>query len=498
MTRKQIILHPFLLAIQPIAFLYSMNVNYPISHWDWATPLLISITGAIIAFTLLGRKMDGQKAGLVTSLAVILFYTYGHAYNIISVLMIGHYSTPLYFQLFITYLAILACFTLITWKTGRDLKVITDGLNIISIFLIAYPLMSIILFKESRALSCGQGPQVVASDVKSEDIRPDIYYIILDGYAHHDVLNETFGFDNTEFLGFLDGKGFHTPKDARTNYALTFLSLASSMNMQYHTDIPEKLAAGRDQGIIFRKISGNKVTDILRSRGYEFIQVSSGWGPTDQDFGTGTYKQCGLHEFQMVLLDTTLLTPFTRLLKRRGALCSFDTISKASMMTGKPVFVFAHILPPHPPFIFDDNGGPVPLEDWGNNDGQSWHPRRLYVKQLRFINSQLKELITDLTGREGKKPVIILQADHGPASSAHIDKPTEELYIERMRIFMSVYNQGKSGRIIGNRSSPVNIFPSVLNEVFNTAYDLPDDSSYYSTKRQPYIFINVTERLDAD
>ena len=36
---------------------------------------------------------------------------------------------------------------------------------------------------------------------RPEQSRPDIYYIILDGYARSDVMKSLFDFDNSGFLG---------------------------------------------------------------------------------------------------------------------------------------------------------------------------------------------------------------------------------------------------------------------------------------------------------
>src|SRR5690606_9774336 len=62
---------------------------------------------------------------------------------------------------------------------------------------------------------------------------PDIYYVIMDGYARSDTLKRDYGYDNSQFEGFLKEKGFHVIEDSRSNYRWTFLSLASSLNMEH-------------------------------------------------------------------------------------------------------------------------------------------------------------------------------------------------------------------------------------------------------------------------
>jgi hypothetical protein len=50
---------------------------------------------------------------------------------------------------------------------------------------------------------------------------PDIYYIIVDGYARADVLREYYEFDNSEFLNGLEKRGFTVNDSSRANYYWT-------------------------------------------------------------------------------------------------------------------------------------------------------------------------------------------------------------------------------------------------------------------------------------
>lgn len=61
---------------------------------------------------------------------------------------------------------------------------------------------------------------------------PDIYYIVLDGYGRADVLEELYGHDNGPFLDGLRDRGFYVADEAYSNYAVTPLSLAGTLNMR--------------------------------------------------------------------------------------------------------------------------------------------------------------------------------------------------------------------------------------------------------------------------
>ena len=64
-------------------------------------------------------------------------------------------------------------------------------------------------------------------------IKRDIYYIILDSYTSSDSLKQYLNFDNSEFNNFLMKKGFYIANKSRPNYLITYLSIPSSLNMEY-------------------------------------------------------------------------------------------------------------------------------------------------------------------------------------------------------------------------------------------------------------------------
>ena len=78
-------------------------------------------------------------------------------------------------------------------------------------------------------------PRIAPVAAENPD-QPDIYYIITDEYARADVLEEFYDHDNSGFLDQLRERGFYVAEQSFSNYALTFLSLASSLDMRYVND----------------------------------------------------------------------------------------------------------------------------------------------------------------------------------------------------------------------------------------------------------------------
>ena len=62
--------------------------------------------------------------------------------------------------------------------------------------------------------------ELIHHRMKSDQF-PDIYYIILDGYAHFDTLRNIYGYDNSLFYDFLEKNGFYIPDNSLSNYLLS-------------------------------------------------------------------------------------------------------------------------------------------------------------------------------------------------------------------------------------------------------------------------------------
>ena len=118
---------------------------------------------------------------------------------------------------------------------------------------------------------------IVTTTVISD--KPDVYYIVLDAYAGDYALKNYFGYENNEFLSFLTENNFYVVPDAKTNYGTTFLSLASSLNIQHHNCLKDADFCG-GKGKAFEMIQNNKVMKKFNSEGYKIVNFYSGAYPT--------------------------------------------------------------------------------------------------------------------------------------------------------------------------------------------------------------------------
>ena len=133
----------------------------------------------------------------------------------------------------------LAVATLAFWitrrSTERSLRTAHDGLNLMGVALLALNLVGVVRQQSSERWQ--PAVAALASSVRSPVLhagyRPDIYYNILDGYARDDVLSERYGMPDNALTNYLTSKDFYLADRSQANYAQTYPSLASSLNMTY-------------------------------------------------------------------------------------------------------------------------------------------------------------------------------------------------------------------------------------------------------------------------
>jgi hypothetical protein len=327
---------------------------------------------------------------------------------------------------------------------------------------------------------------------------PSIYYIVLDGRASSRVLAQYFGYSDAEFVSALRRRGFYIADRSHANYPWTFLSLTSSLNMQYLDGLRTVLDTSTDVSLPYWMIANNKVGEFLKTRGYRFVNVSSGWGPTNEIASADENTNVGnpLAEFYDVFLHSTILRPVVSVGARayaseriRRSLAGL----RALRARARPTFVFAHVLAPHPPFVFGRLGEPRKPTTVGLR--QPWAPPAAYVDQVAFIDRSVVEIVDHILANSLERPIIVIQSDHGPASTGSLDRPDPRMLRERMPIFNAYLGSDAIHEALYDTISPVNSFRVIFNETFGTDLPLHKDEAFFSTADVPYQWQPVSREL---
>jgi len=418
---------------------------------------------------------------------------------------------------FIVWCVVFAGATAFVIRANRSLDDMTKVLNITALVLVSIPVFNIVVH-EFRSTEIGQTQaRIQLADLPPvgpipEHELPNIYYIILDAYGRADVLTDIYHYDNSEFLTYLREKGFYVAEQSQSNYAQTDQSLASSLNAGYLDELAA--AIGLDSGD--RKpmqdlIQDSAVVQFLKEHGYTIVTLSSGYEATELR-ATDDYKgqRRTLNALELAIFVSTPIpwlmyreigaTPYDP--HRQTILSTFDHLADAADLPG-PHFLFAHLLVPHPPFVFDRYGHEiVPNGDFSLFDGEAFLQTASreeyltgYTEQLIFVNSRLRTALDELLARSSRPTVIVLQADHGPGSLLYWDDCDNACLKERFSILNAYLLPDTGSAELYPEISPVNTFRLILNHYLGTNLDMLEDRSYFSLWGRPYVFMEVTDAI---
>ncbi len=340
---------------------------------------------------------------------------------------------------------------------------------------------------------------------------PDIYYIILDAYTRQDVLQELYGVDNTSFLEYLRGKGFFVADASHTNYTQTIFSFPSALNFEY-IDAPS--GEIEDGQYFLERTNNNRLMRLLRTCGYRIAVLESGFYYTDQIPADLRLTGSGvLNEFEGLLLADTPYSVLAEALQleppassyaahRQRVLDGFSQLRNAAQIPG-PKLVFAHLVTPHPPFVFEPKAtAQDPPRAYAMGDGDDFggaldEYRQGYAGQVRFANRKLEGAIDALLANSQNPPVIILQGDHGAGSRLDWDSPAASCLWERSAILNAYYLPAAGKVALYPSISPVNSFRVVLNSIFGTELPLLPDRTYFTSHRLVRQVIDITAERDS-
>jgi hypothetical protein len=524
MTLRQPVLYPFLIATYPVAALYAQNVST--TPWtELVLPVVLVTAAAVVVWLVIWLVVrDAARAGMLSVLALVVFDTITLATGRLNefltwvsgvwVTIDVHLWPPLVMGAELMLAAVVAYFVM----RVKEPRAWTTGLNIFALILIALPTFSAVKRwtqhpgELTQHVSDTDAPPGAVAGAHRMGRLPDVYYIILDGYARADVMSELFNLDIEPFLKRLESKGFYVARRSTANYCQTPLSLSSSLNTVYlnglipsdwQTIVPLNGWTG-DKGVVARTLGG---------LGYRFVTFATGFAETEHPEAEQYLSPFPyMSPFHRLLLDCTPLAPLQPVpmvldsygMTRKQTLYVLDQGPRVARW-GSPTFTFAHIVSPHPPFVFGKDGEDVSRHElrYYLTDGErfrEWYGDRDayisgYHNQAAFLTERVERMIDQILANSPEPPVIILQSDHGSGLGLSTESLEKTDLHERMSILNAYYLPEKKGDALYQSISPVNSFRVVLNAYFGAGLELLPDRSYYSTWSKPFDFIDVTDRV---
>lgn len=523
--------HPIFFALYPVLTLLSANVaEIPIK--DSFRAILFSLLLVVLVLVFFQALLrNWSKSSLLTSLLLIVFFSYGHIYGLLAGIelwgiQLGRHSI------------LLVVFGIVVILVGwwilfrlRDFSGVSDALNMVGLILFLMPTFSILNYFYQSIPVTFSTEEANVGEIKVGEECPDIYYIILDQYAREDVLSQKYGYDNSGFIDELERLGFYVAKESTSNYHSTLLSISSSLNMDYIDWLQNIYGVDTNSNEPFGElISKNQAFMILRESGYQLVAFKSGVYRTElrdadyfiesktkpADLSTSDWP---LNSFENLFLESTAARVLfdTRLivkekevtpievgyeLHRIEILHTFEHLSDFVDREGNYI-IFVHIVSPHAPFVFGPNGEkikhkePYSLSPLGYNIGDEDYTQ-MYLDQMKYINNLVLTTVKDILQKSDRPPIIIIQSDHGTAGYAQKSDIPELNMKERHAILNAYYFPDGKTDLLYSTISPVNTFRVIFNTYFRGEYEMLPDRNYFNPSQRQFDYVDVTDRVKTD
>ncbi len=500
-------IYPLLFALYPGIALLGHNIE-EIRPYVAVRALFVSLLVSIllmIIFRLILKQWD--YAAILTTTTLITFFSYGHVYHFLKDMDRIGVAAARHRLLIPISIAVLTVIFYWLRRVKPELKNTNRYLNLVASIALIIPLFQIASYSFHAQPTAADEDYI---DAESGILRfsqgtspPDVYYIILDAYSRDDELLKYYDLDNSSFLNQLEQLGFFVANCSQSNYSQTQLSLASSLNYDYLDRLSEQFNPGNQKRIgIHEFIQHSKVRKIFEKLGYDIVAFETGFKGTEWDDADFYFSPSpsslgnlqivsGINGFELMLLNNSAASVFVdasrkmpeyllpdfdnpRRIHRDRIIYSLDQLEKLPTQSG-PKFVFAHLVIPHPPYVFGPDG-----------EFRDYDQEKLtaYRDQVTFLNQQLIPMLGTMIIESETPPVIILQADHGGVELAPKN---------RMKILNAYYLPENGSVDLYIQISPVNTFRVIFNRYFNGQYELLPDISLFSVYKTPFDYTQVSD-----
>ncbi|MBL7744493.1 MAG: sulfatase-like hydrolase/transferase [Chitinophagaceae bacterium] len=490
----------FLLPTAPVFFFFLHNINnYKELVLSKEVLFLILIYCFFSLLLSYGLKkiagLDSPSSVFTGTLVTIFFIFFGTIQDTLSQLKRFSLISN---SLFLLLLSIFLSVIIIVWAKKKKASFLTPVKYLTVLFFVLFIIeliqLGINIYKGRTIASLTERmSSTVLSGKKIEHKeKPDIYHIVFDSYTNGPALKQYWGYEN-EIYPFLASKGFFTIDSAFSNYASTPYSLSSVFNLQYLDGAESYLLSNSSNFYIGQKVfSNNTFFKFLKSNGYDFslfaqvenekLMLSLGTlGVTSP--ATWLRKQT----MERIYLNPAIwekIKNFGRSSGKQPALItqsmeSFKDYNKMALAhifsdcrktqgqeleKNKPVFSFTHILLPHDPYLYDENGAPVAVPEPGGMNMNG------YLAQIKYCNKLIEQISNCLLSDTTRKKIIIIQGDHG---YRHY---TNAPYSTQFGALSAVFFYNRDYHDLKKTMSHVNTYRIVANTFFDGNLPLLNDS----------------------
>ncbi|MDB5197812.1 MAG: synthase family protein [Flaviaesturariibacter sp.] len=440
---------------------------------------------------------DASKGLLLTAFLILLFFFFGSLHDFLkegfarSALRSYKVLLPL-----LAVLCVLVCWV-IRFKTkspnyyNRYIRNLCSLLLVIEIVSFGYHFFN----RDERKNDLSASNNLLTFKTCDNQIKPNIYFIVLDAYTSSVSLKSEFNFDNRLLDSAFQASDFFISKASQSNYNVTPFSLASTFSLNY---LRPDLGADTITSNLFLRametFKHNPLTSFFKKQGYALRNYGC-FEVADAPLATKPY----FPETHKMLIDNQTL--YARVQRDIGwnfqlrALSGQFVIPKSYREDKAyhifrnqynwqhliaelnkpdeedPKFVYAHLELPHEPFYLNGDGSFA--SDTAILKG-TFDPRKGYVEQTKFANRFLMQLLPLVKKQKGRETVVVIEGDHGYKFFSKQEEP-----IKGFANLNAYYFSDGDYKLLYDGISPVNSFRVIFNKYFCQSLPLLRDSTVY-------------------
>ncbi len=335
----------------------------------------------------------------------------------------------------------------------------------------------------------GRPVLVSQEEMKSHTVEQNgrnFYWFLLDEMADAYTMEHYFDTDITPFLTYLKDKGFSVSSASYSNTNKSTYAAIDLATLNYFSDEYMTRIAALEEGVLLDgrlRARNGELYQTLLSMGYDLYQVSS--HTKHYSMLTELQPQTLMEKMLVsttvdglsvldVAEDMSVFSVASRLADHLGD----DSISSRifnesfrsrvlrvfryyddpnNLCFQNKTALFSYLLCPHTPFVFDENGDPVPAIA-----RRDWTDPSHYANQHTYMTKRLTGAIESILSVD-PNAIILIQSDHGVRGGFFVDKGVEVELDDQRRIFNALYFGGESVDIEG--VSPVNTMRFILTQL---------------------------------
>ncbi len=498
-------LHPYLVCYFAVASFLAPNLALVSPRQE-----LLPLAGILLAcllvhlafFFALGRR--AVAAALVASALGLVFFHESYVRQLFLLLPGGSWRLPLgpFSMVLGKFLALCFCAALpilagyLGWRLGDAArKRTTLCLNLLALGLGISSTATVALGWREVQAAAAKPPPFVPQDARGigPDAYPDIVHVVLDAYARDDVYRELTGESRAPLSDLLDRWQFQAVRHSTSNFPFTRGSMFCLMNSAY------------PQGEVL--FNGRAFTDCaafrqLRHFGYR-VELDSWVGmanPRAESIFTVEFSDRFWERSLWGTLRKAVSVATGKDIAWRGEYFrrqfegGMDRIATLETGGDQPVYLQVHVIGAHSPFVFTAEGQPLFVADFGPEaaTGPGSAPDALpfsefgpyYAGQAAYVRLRLEQALGSLFARAGRRPLlVIVQSDHGPALFLFSNYPDKTRQPEGFANYLAVRATPPLAVRLPDTTTPVNLFPLLLNQVFGTSLPLHEDRHFLPHSR---------------